>query len=578
MRDLKLHDVHIKDRAGRFWRRFQPALALTLAISFLAVLYGPLELYFTNTDEFLFDFGALFPELLKLFLLFTAAGLAAFGFCDLLYDKLYDTALVAAAVGYVCTYIQGMFFSGNLPPLDGTRINWADYGRENLQSLLIWFVVGVAVVLLVRFFHMKRMYRVFTGGAAFFTAVLLVTLVTVGIQNDGLAPKSGAAVTKESAYDLSTEQNLILFVVDATDSAAFQELLDTSDPAFADILEDFTYYPNTVCAYPFTEHSIPFILEGQWYENQEDFRTFVTGAMDQSPLLSALRNQDYRMGVYEEDLLYDSDNIYQFENVQPTEYQFTSFRALAKAELKLVWFKYAPYPLKKMAKINMEDFHRLVQLEDSVELFSANNQDFYQDLLNAEVTPVADKCFRFIHIEGAHVPFRYDRDVNLIDEAQGSYPQNIQCSMTIVKTYLQKLKDAGVYDNSAIVILADHGYGYNRDVAILGRGNPLLAVKGVGEHHPMATSQAPISYEDLQEAYQRLLRGTSGDLVFDAREGDDRPRRFLCYYYEKDETMLEYEQQGHAFDITTMVPTGQVYTASGPSGRGPGSKGGPAKP
>ena len=37
MRDLTLHDVHIKDRAGRFWRRFQPALALTLAISFLAL-------------------------------------------------------------------------------------------------------------------------------------------------------------------------------------------------------------------------------------------------------------------------------------------------------------------------------------------------------------------------------------------------------------------------------------------------------------------------------------------------------------------------------------------------------------
>lgn len=569
MSELNLHASQGDGRGGRFWRRFQPALALTLAISFLAALYGPLELFFTNTDEFLFDFGTLFPELFKLFLLFTGAGLAAFGFCYLLYDKLYDAALVAAAVGYVCTYIQGMFFSGNLPPLDGTKINWADYGRENLQSLLIWFVVGVAVVLLVRFLHMKRMYKVFTGGAAFFTAVLLVTLVTVGIQNDGLAPKASAAITKDSAYDLSTEQNLILFVVDATDSAAFQELLDTDDPEFADILEDFTYYPNTVCAYPFTEHSIPFILEGQWYENQEDFQAFVTRAMDQSPLLDTLREQNYRMGVYEEDLLYDSENIYQFENVQRTGYQFTSFKALAKAELKLVWFKYAPYPLKKMTKINMEDFRWLVQLEDGTELFSANNQDFYQDLLSAEVTTVGDKCFRFLHIEGAHVPFRYDKDVNLIDESQGSYPQNIQCSMTIVKTYLEKLKDAGVYDNSAIIILADHGYGYNRDVVIVGRGNPLLAVKGVNERHPMATSQAPISYEDLQEAYQRLLQGVSGGQVFDAREGDDRPRRFLYYYYEKDETMLEYEQQGHAFDITTMVPTGRAYTAAGGSGKGP---------
>lgn len=42
--------------------------------------------------------------------------------------------------------------------------------------------------------------------------------------------------------------------------------------------------------------------------------------------------------------------------------------------------------------------------------------------------------------------------------------------------------------------------------------------------------------------------------------------------------MPEYEQQGHAFDITTMVPTGRVYTAAGGPGKEPGPKGGPPKP
>ena len=540
---------------------FLPAITLTLAISFLLTLYGPLELYFTNVSEFHFDFRMLLPELLKLFGLFVVAGLVVFALCYILYIQLYHVALAAAAIGFICTYIQGMFLVGNLPPLDGRHINWAEYSAQDLQSILLWCVVGVAVVLLIRFLHMKKMYRVFTYCALFLTSILLVTVVVVGIQNDGLSAKSDAVVTKNHEFDMSTDQNLVIFVVDAADSGTFNQMLQSGDYGFQDILADFTYYPNTVGAYPFTKHAIPYILHGAWYENQEDFNTFTTRAMDQSPLLSTLQAQNYRMGIYEEDLIYDNDNIYQFENVQRSQYQFSSFKQLAKAELKLVWFKYAPYPLKRMVKVDMEVFNRLIQLDGSQEVFSANNADFYQDAGAAQVVTVADKCFRFIHIEGAHVPFRYDKDVNLIDEAQGTYPQNMECSMTILARYLTLLKDSGVYDNSAILIMADHGYGYEQEIPIVGRCNPLLLAKGVDEHHPLAVSDAPISYEDLQTAYQRLLSGASSDQLFDAQEGDDRVRRILLYFYEKEEHMAEYQQHGHASDITTLLPTGNVYDA-----------------
>lgn len=540
---------------------FLPAITLTLAISFLLTLYGPLELYFTNVSEFHFDFRMLLPELLKLFGLFVVAGLVVFALCYILYIQLYHVALAAAAIGFICTYIQGMFLVGNLPPLDGRHINWAEYSAQDLQSILLWCVVGVAVVLLIRFLHMKKMYRVFTGCALFLTSILLVTVVVVGIQNDGLSAKSDAVVTKNHEFDMSTDQNLVIFVVDAADSGTFNQMLQSGDYGFQDILADFTYYPNTVGAYPFTKHAIPYILHGAWYENQEDFNTFTTRAMDQSPLLSTLQAQNYRMGIYEEDLIYGNDNIYQFENVQRSQYQFSSFKQLAKAELKLVWFKYAPYPLKRMVKVDMEVFNRLIQLDGSQEVFSANNADFYQDAGAAQVVTVADKCFRFIHIEGAHVPFRYDKDVNLIDEAQGTYPQNMECSMTILARYLTLLKDSGVYDNSAILIMADHGYGYEQEIPIVGRCNPLLLAKGVDEHHPLAVSDAPISYEDLQTAYQRLLSGASSDQLFDAQEGDERVRRILLYFYEKEEHMAEYQQHGHASDITTLLPTGNVYDA-----------------
>lgn len=543
----------------KFFPVFRPALVLVLALSFLLTVYGPLELYFTNTREFAFDFSALFPVLLKLFLLVTAAGLLAFSFCYALHIRLYNVILVIAAVGFVCTYIQGMFLSGHLPPLDGRAINWNEYLAQDAASVLLWLAVGTAAATLVRKLRMENMYRLITYCALFLSAILLVTLVTVGIQTNGFASKYQAVMTKESEFEMSTDQNFVIFVVDAVDSATFRHLMESDTPEFADTLEDFTYYPNTVGAYPFTQESIPFILTGAWYENQENFSDFTTQAMDDSPLLTALSEAGYRLGMYEEALTYDSDNVYRFENAEPLSYRITSFNRLAREELKLVWFKYAPFPLKRLGHVNMEAFSWLVELESGGSIFHANNSDFYGDLLDASIQTGPDKCFRFIHIEGAHVPFRYDKNVRPIDEAQGSYPQNIEASMTIVKTYLERLKEAGAYDNTIIILMADHGYGYNRDIPILGRGNPLLAVKGMDEHHAMSLSEAPISYEDLQTAYQRLLSGVPGNQVFDAKEGEERPRRFLAYHYEKEAHMEEYMQQGDADNIDTMLSTGNVY-------------------
>ena len=54
-------------------RSLIPALCLSLAISFLVMLYGPLELFFTNVHEFYFGFGMLFPVLLKGFIVMLAA-------------------------------------------------------------------------------------------------------------------------------------------------------------------------------------------------------------------------------------------------------------------------------------------------------------------------------------------------------------------------------------------------------------------------------------------------------------------------------------------------------------------------
>ena len=81
----------------------------------------------------------------------------------------------------------------------------------------------------------------------------------------------------------------------------------------------------------------------------------------------------------------------------------------------------------------------------------------------------------------------------------------------------------------------------------------------MGEQHDLQISQAPVSYDDLQEAFGRLLEGSSSDAVFDVREGEERERSYLFYEYEQDEHMYEYVTSGHASAEEELQPTGREF-------------------
>ena len=130
--------------------------------------------------------------------------------------------------------------------------------------------------------------------------------------------------------------------------------------------------------------------------------------------------------------------------------------------------------------------------------------------------------------------------------------------MKVADTFLKKLKDAGVYEKSTIIIMADHGYQAGSE-SNLDRFNPLLMIKGYNETHAYAVNEAPISYLDLPEAYNRLLDHKTAAECFDAKEGDQRDRRILYFVYLQEDLIQEYSQDGYASDYENLKPTGNEY-------------------
>ena len=215
--------------------------------------------------------------------------------------------------------------------------------------------------------------------------------------------------------------------------------------------------------------------------------------------------------------------------------------------------------MKGNNEVNLDLFSDLKETEDpDVDFFKMSDSDYYNDLLNSEITTTDQKVFKFIHIEGAHVPFNYDEDMNPI--ADGTYEQKQRATLTILKQYIQKLKDSGMYDNSTIMIMGDHGYSLT---GLEGRQNALLMVKSENEHHELQWSDLPISYDDLQGSYQNLLNGLDSEQAFDGLTEDNQARRYLLFNYTKENVITEYYQMGYATDLETMRPSGKIYKYKG---------------
>lgn len=553
-----------KEKQKKDWL---PGVLMAAAISFLLFLYAPVDLYCSNIDEFWFDFDVLLRMAAMMFGISLVTLTLLYLLAAWIHPYLYRIGLAVGLAVLLITYVQGNFLVGNLPVLDGTSISWEDYSALQTESVILCIVVLTIVVLLFLLLKKQLFGKACMYISACLSLMLLVTAITEVFGSDALEPKLKLQISTKNEFVMSGEQNFVIFMLDAADSREFSYLLE-QDPEYRDIFADFTYYENTVGAYSCTRYAVPYILSGKWYECDTSFEEYMEDLYNTSPLIEELENRNYRIGLYEPDLHAQNNDVLRFDNIFEAEFKVKSYLGMARQELKLVGYRYAPYWLKKYCVLKQAAFDEQLEAgEGSGEITASMENRVFLDHLNAGGITVDDteNSFKFIHLEGAHSPYVYDAEVNIIDESQGTYAQNMEASLTLAERYLSALKKSGTYDNTAIIVMSDHGFNRDIDNADMG-DNPfmrqcgLLLIKGVGEtHDTMQISEAPVSYEDLQEAYRRLLDGAWSDAVFDCREGEHRDRRYLWYAVTDEDYLVEYQQTGYASDLSTMIPTGREF-------------------
>ena len=533
------------DKIKNLIKNAYAGIFISLCLCFMLLFYEPLNIFASNLGDFWFDIYTFFPiVLLQSIIPFLLLSIF-FIVIKKLNTKVYSFFVFCALIGMICTYIQGNFLVGSLPAVDGTWIDFDLYKTEKIISLILWVVV-FSVILFVLIKCKFKMIEKVSMYASLVIIVMLASSMISFVTVTGFFDKKGALVaTVENINTFSSDKNFLIFLVDATDSRVFNSELEKIGKTGA-IFEDFTYYPDTVSGYPFTRNSIPFILSGVWYENEKPFNKYAVEAFDKSPFFNKLENENYNLNLYEFDLNNNSGMNNRFDNVKKTV--SLDVVSLLKQEAKMILYKYLPYQLKSRVKaytINLQ----YTKGNTDYTIFTGNNLQYY-DELKKDLTLTTGNNFQYVHVEGAHVPFIYDVNLNKIED--GTYEDNVDACITMIEAYLNRLKENNVYDNSVIIIMADHGYR-----KINARANPILYIKGINEKHEYRVSDKKISHLDLVSAFDKLIDGASTDEIFN--ELDNTKRRYLLYEFDKPNIIKEQILEGNAWNPDDFTFTGEEY-------------------
>ncbi len=530
--------------------------ALLVAVTFF--VFGPIEIYISNMTELWFPIqDVLFPSIL--------AGIAAFALLALVgfllrgrWREWYCCLLTGVGIAL---YIQGNFLQTDYGVLDGREIPWEAYRTVAVWNTILW-IVCIALPFVIRW-KWKKQYQ--SGAALVAGCVLLVQVITLGtlaITTDFSKYEHGDYyLSSKDLYSVSSEKNVIIFVLD-TFAQEFLESIVVDHPDVMDPLDGFTYYTNATCAYPTTAGSMPFILTGQYYKNDQLYKEHINEAYQNTDFYEQLNKAGYDISLYTGGaFVSESTKGTLIKNAANGSPVVSSYVGLEKAMLQFAAFRYFPHIAKQWVWLYTGMFDEIKETPDASPIHSEDNLKFYSGLKEEGLQVTSDrKSYSLIHLLGTHGPFLMNEDATAAEEGTATYwkTEGIAC-MRIIGEYVRQLKELGVYDDTMLVITADHGVGF--------RSFPIFLVKDFNSKGEVRESDAPVSHANLFASVMDALGLNTdqkyGISIYDIPELETIERRYFWYQWDAawDKDYLPDMTEFIVTEEGDMIEVGNRYTS-----------------
>lgn len=548
------------------------AVLCSLFLCSTVLFFSPLEVFIGNVQEFVFPFANVWWIQLLTALAASAVLTLAVAFLPKMASFLLSGVMFALGLG---CYAQALLMNGAMVSLTGDEMEITQTGT--LMNLAIWVLILLAVVMFLLVMARKKKLRVATLVLRYLSAVL------TGVQAVALAALvftadlSGSGVETfllaDGQYELSPAKNTVVFLLDTCDDDYVEETLSTW-PEVRDILAGFTYYPNATSTYSRTYPALTYLLTGEDCRFDQPVAAWVDQAFTNGRLLPDMNRAGVDVRVYTSDLaligsaandMIGNSTAYQYSRVENL-----SLPGLWEGMLKLALYRDMPYMFKEAFAYDGADINECAMNMEEV-YYSEYDCDFYDELVAQSITlnEEYDAAFRFYHLFGCHPGAYWDEEMNYADSSEITRPQQLRGSFVMIEEYIQQLKLQGIFDQTTIIITADHGYSGGGDSLDLPQAaRPVLMIKPAGADgaQPMAVSQAPVCHEDLFATMAASLgidTAGYGRAVEDIAEDEVRERYYYYSALYSDEdgevALREYRIDGDAADFANWQPTGQWW-------------------
>jgi len=488
-------------------------------------IFGPTEIFFANHKAFgvIFDeFGMTF---LKNGLILTFILTLVLFFFPLILKKII---LSCIWIFSVAGYVQTMFLNKNLDQIGATTDGYIPTSDTLIKDGLIWAAIMIlGIVLLI---ISKQSWRKLICLVSFIlVATQAVAYSTLFISADPEAftyTESELVISGEEQYTVSTQENVIVFVLDTISNYLYERTLEDY-PETGNTLTDFTYFNNTDCNYFGTFPSLTHIVTGHDFDPTQLTNDWIYDAWNNdatTQFYGNIHNAGYLANVYsiEPVLFTGSHPLSLIENsidnlTVLSQRREINYPLLYKTLLTMSCYRFMPDYFKPNFDVPNTQYASIVTYPDNT--IDYMNPDFYASLKSKGLSvDNENKRLIFYHLNGIHELIN-DENCEYVTDS-GSYTTTIKGIWVMLEEYLNQLKENGCYDNSTIIITSDHGSEYF--------GQSIFFIKKAHEtHDTMQITNAPISLDELLPTISQIIVGDYtylGESIYDFSENEQRER------------------------------------------------------
>ncbi len=442
------------------------------------MIAGPMEFMVYNKGDFLYSYLDVVPYLL--------AGSAVYVAVVALLIPLHISKKLCSIYSMICrifcilSYMQSMFFNGRMELVDGGVQEWDV--QKKVLNILLWIAIAAVIIIVLKV--IKNGSKITKIVASYIIAIQCISVVFMLITAD-VFYKPGKQLVHDGTMELSKENNVVVFILDAYDVQMLAYITD-EDPGYIEPLHDFTYYDNMSSRYGATDGSLPYLLTGADLsdpETEKDQNIWY----EQTHFLSDIKDAGYDIRILTDRKYVDRLNDGLIDNYTEENYCVLDAEKTISLFLRCMKYKYMPFLFKNEYKYEQYDITNVI-MDTNVYIFGTDAA-FDESVLEEGIICTDEKSFRIYHLYGAHSPYYLTENAEL--DYNSTPIAQWRGSLKIVYDYMDALKEKNLYDDTTLIIMADHGYNNTQRKAVEAAGlsyiedrsNPIFFIKRRAEQH-----------------------------------------------------------------------------------------------